>query len=58
MGQRGARYVDFPRWLDQHVSALDSLTTANRVAQYEHLRAFYFDEVADSTRQRQWAPPR
>ena len=56
LSARGARYVDFPRWLDTHVGALASLSAENRRAQYAHLRAFYFDVAADSVRQAAWAP--
>ncbi len=58
LGQRGARYVDFPRWLDENSPSLAALTATNRQAQYDHVRAFYFDFARDSLRQARWEPPR
>lgn len=49
--QRGARFDDFPAYLDQVIAKLPS-TSDERIAQwYPQLRLFYFEQVKDPTRE-------
>jgi hypothetical protein len=51
MRLRGARFTDFPFYLDQYVAALDSLPEDSVRSDYLRFRTFYFQHVNDPLRE-------
>jgi hypothetical protein len=49
--RRGARFVDFPAWLDQYAPTLDSLRDDQAAQAYQRIRRLYFEHVRDPRRE-------